>query len=540
MSHGDPQCAVDRIAEARNLIAHHEQAIALIDDEIDVLTRNIRLLHVKKAKHQKIIRHHKGTTTLARRIPPEILATIFEQLAQEGWASAPVVASHVCPEWRKAAQIPSVWSHLHVYCDRISDQCEPIRFWLQKAKHAPLYITLEVWQTSSNSQISRIMSLLFEAAPQWRTLTVNAFFVMQANCILSHCTHPTPDLREISISVRREVDPAENSDPHLIGFRDSFLESSPKFRTVRVTRSIIPSPRVIPPSITFLFISLPCPNSDTPIDTLSTISVVHLLQGLPLLQLFSLTIPLGQDRQVVPEFISDPIQMVSSGRLETLILRGPPAIYGILLHLDTPSLLRLHLFSSLDPLGFPDEQTGIYLRQFIIQSSPPLEILELHDIDVPEDDLSACLVNLQHLREIRLHESDISDGILLSLHGAEGEGSCYCPHLDTLDLRWCGQISGRALVDLVDSRSSSTDRGLTAIAEITVINCSFVEEKDIEELARQTVCRVVIRGVEDYCCKFEPPVCYEPLFLFFLIQMPQILLVAARMKDIDVDYNYIG
>ena len=41
------------------------------------------------------------------------------------------------------------------------------------------------------------------------------------------------------------------------------------------------------------------------------------------------------------------------------------------------------------------------------------------------------------------------------------------------------------------------DSGL--IEEVGVINCCFVLEEDVMDLARLTVCRVIMREGDDYC-----------------------------------------
>jgi hypothetical protein len=186
------------------------------------------------------------------------------------------------------------------------------------------------------------------------------------------------------------------------------------------------------------------------------------------------------------------------------VLVGSSDMFGALPHLVTPSLARLHLHSSLDPLGYPDEQVGEYVVKFIQKISLPLELFELFDVDFSPEDFSACFAGLPHLKELRLHDSQISDSILQTLHGQGGS----CPLLERLDLRWCGQVTGRALSELVKSRLHPSHSGnnlsgpmLTPITGLTVINCSFVKEQDIFDLAEITVCRVIM-GASDYCRKF--------------------------------------
>lgn len=480
-------------AEVKNLISRHERASTLIDEEIETLMRKARKLQFQKLQHQEKIKHYQGMITLARRIPPEILATIFEECVYDGWTRTPLTASHVCTEWRKAAAIPTVWSHIYINCDA-RDPCGRTRFWLDKAQNSPLRVTIEVQKDASH--LSRIMDLLLERILQWKDLEINAALLVHANRILAYCNRPSPVLRAVSISVLQEFDgdndqPEDEAHHGLSSFVVTFPDA-PLLHTICLTRNVIPSPGIVPASISNLSISLPCYRV---MATLTVAAVVRLLETLPGLQKLQLTTSPRQERQFVAH--PDETRRVELNHLHTLILVGSPDIYGVLPHLLTPSLIRLHLRSSTSPLGYPHKPTGFRLRQFIDQADPPLEILELRDIDIPLNDFSACFSKLPGLKELRLHESDISDAVMKQLSTPGG----YCPLLTRLDLRWCGQVTGGALVDLVRSRTSSPT-GTSPITIITVINCSFVKEQDVVDLARATICQVMMRDSDDYCRKF--------------------------------------
>lgn len=481
----------------------HEQAVANIDDEIEHLMRTVRQLQYKKFQYQEKIKECKGMMTLARRLPPEILARIFEECVRDGWTRTPLTALHVCPEWRKAANIPTVWSHVYVNCDA-KDPRGRTRFWLEKAQTSLLRITIDV--RNDASQLPGIMEILLEQLPQWRILTVNSALLWQANYILMLCNRPAPELCALDISVIQEFDDTVDqmqveSGNDLVGLADSFPQA-PHFRTLRINRNTLPSRGTLPPSITDLSITLPCHSTRA---KLSVTKLLHVLEGLPQLHSFSLALPRGQEREF--EVLPDETRLVNLPDLTTLVVVGSRDIFAFLPHLSTPVLTRLHLRSSLDPLGHPDEQTTSYIKQFVEQGSLQVELLELHDIDLSLSDFSACLPWLSRLEEIRLHESEITDSIIKTLNGAEG----YCPLLKRLDLRWCGHVTGPALVELVKSRFCRVaDHGdpdtvsttLTPIERVTVINCAFVGEQDIISLAQNTVCQVVMEA-NDYCRKLS-------------------------------------
>ncbi|KAF8076290.1 hypothetical protein FPV67DRAFT_1471108 [Lyophyllum atratum] len=475
----------------------HERAVTLIDDEIEALMRTVRQLQFRKSQYQDKIKHVKGLTTLARRLPIELLACIIEECVRDGWTRTPLSASHVCSEWRKAAEIPTVWSHVYVNCDG-RDPCGRTRFWLEKAHSSPLRITVDV--TNDPSRISGVMDILLARVTQWKSFTVNSTRLFHANSVLTLCNRPTPELRTLSVSVAEEFD--ENIDTPVGDVGDlnltDHLFHAAHFRTFRIIRNILPSPGTVPSLITILSITL----SSCYASAKSSIDkALRLLEGLPALQDLSILLPYRQTREF--ERASDENHLVHLPDLQTLVLVGSPEMFRLLPHLSTPSLSRLYLRSSLDPLGYPEEETGTNITKFI-QQDPPLELLELHDIDLSPCNFVACFARLPRLQELHLHESDISDSVIERFMAPTG----FCPLLNRLDLRWCGQVTGRALVELVRARHLSTgienyhDTLRTApISTVTVINCSFVKEEEILELSRTIVCRIIMQP-GDYCRPF--------------------------------------
>ncbi len=112
---------------------------------------------------------------------------------------------------------------------------------------------------------------------------------------------------------------------------------------------------------------------------------------------------------------------------------------------------------------------------------------------------------LRLVEELRLHDCDVVDSTLQALNGPHG----LCRHLRKLDFRWCGRMSGSALVELVRSRLADDVNNpayplvSTTIEEITLINCSYIREEDIMDLAQMTVCRLMHRGRIDFCSKLK-------------------------------------
>lgn len=480
------------IKEAQNVQAD-------LDLQIERLMRQVRSLHYQKSQQQERITYYKGLITLASRLPHEILARIFEMSARDGWTRGPLVLSHVCSAWRTASQYPNVWSHVYVTCNN-RDPVERIRFWLNRAKQAPLYITLEVGVDGSH--LDPIMDVLLDRPDQWISLTINSLLLHQTNFILSRLRRPLPYLKSVNINInletREAADPAV-IDGDLIGLHEAF-EEAPNLTMIHLSHELSARRNIIPTSITSLDLCLPFWSGPA---TLLEDVVVSALRDLKQLHQFTLEFPPHHERTFTPSTEGNgPLEIPT---LESLTLKLSPEANRILTCISAPRLTELYLRSSCDPLGFPHVSTGSSLVQFLETSTPPLEVLELHDIDIPSTDISQILIGLPTLLELRLHESEITDDVIHIMSGPP----YACPNLQKLDMRWCEQLTGSSLVELVRNRSSplgiggNADLRFPPVKEVAVINCSFVREEDIWDLARLTTCRVITRPVpeEDYCRK---------------------------------------
>jgi hypothetical protein len=226
-----------------------------------------------------------------------------------------------------------------------------------------------------------------------------------------------------------------------------------------------------------------------------------LLGGVPNLIFFSIEVPNGHYQNF--EMDSSNNQLAELPMLTSLTITGWNNIFGILSRLITPSLMHLYLRSSLE--FAQGEETSTWVCLLFERSSPPLSLLEIRDVALDPQVYGRIFTLLPNLEELRLHDSDVVDPILNQVNGPQG----LCPRLKRIDMRWCGKLSGCALVDLVQSRlpvrgnidSSELPSVSSPISEITLINCSFVKEEHILELTQMTICRLIHRGQNDFCCK---------------------------------------
>ncbi|KAG2077518.1 hypothetical protein BDR04DRAFT_1138849 [Suillus decipiens] len=474
----------DTILIHQNMMAD-EEAIQELNSEMTILNSVLERLRLQRDKHQENIRRARSLLTLARRLPPELLARIFEMCATSGWTRAPVVVSQVCLAWRKAAAFPCVWSHLFLDL-RSGNSTGKVEFWLSKVQHAPLHITLDIPLESPS--LEEVLGLLIPRSKQWRTLIIKSVDSTTMNYVLRHCDFPLPDLRQLNVITEME---GSQGDP----VNMSSLQNAP-----RLSRLLIEQPNLPQWSdftgVTKLHIVLS--SSTLFIPSINATDWIEMLQALP--ELRDLTLELSKPGT---RAYNDIQRTVDLPHLESLTLHVSPEVNGILSTMRAPALRQLHLRCSSDPLARPHMPFGAHLCRFL-ESSPCVQLLELYDVDVERTDFVRCFELLPKLEELRLHDSDIADEQLRLLHGDNG----HCPNLAHLDFRWCNYLTGSALVDLTqsrlpqdenDDRLSPTMPQTRRINEVTVINCLHVKEQDVLDLAEMTLCRLLMRSDEDHC-----------------------------------------
>ncbi|KAI0028692.1 hypothetical protein K488DRAFT_57957 [Vararia minispora EC-137] len=470
----------DDIANVMNEIRVYETAVTAVDAEIQELAKQAAILRHKKNRFMELIAQCRGRITLALRVPDEILAVIFEHCSASGWYRAPLTLSHVCRKWRQAAMTPSVFSRVHLWSDS-RDPVAKTQLWLSRALNAHLYITVDI--DVIDEHVLSALDLLVNRADQWVSFELNTRHITQANDILSLCTRPIPRLFHLSLSCLDEGDDLINGSPG-ISVLVTVFNDAPNLRTVDIFTNRFPPQ--YPMQVHNLSLQLH-PSATTWLAEAAMAMPFSHLSNLPSLVSLVLTTPFDYG-----SLFDDTTPMTTLPHLEHLTLNSHRASMEILRYITAPRLRSLRIRSTEPPLSHPHEPTGLALLQFLRNSSPPLNHLELHDVDIPLGDYLESFTLLPALETLRLHETEIPDEAFIALHGSTG----LCPNLIRLDLRWCEQLAGSALVDFVASRRSPHYR---PIEFIRVINCAVVKENDVLALARMTTCSVVVKEVDDYC-----------------------------------------
>ena len=114
------------IPQVKRFLAAHKAAVSDLDREIQQLEDAMKLLRQRRSEHLAVIHDHDALLSPVKRMPTDIMSTIFLLTTAGSGASplrdpnpppphAPVVLSHVCQHWRKIAlQTPLLWTRLHV------------------------------------------------------------------------------------------------------------------------------------------------------------------------------------------------------------------------------------------------------------------------------------------------------------------------------------------------------------------------------------------------------------------------------------------
>lgn len=473
--HPSPQDVV----ELQALVATNESSLTSLDEEIEACSRQLSALRTKSYAHILTIRRCRAAMTLARLIPPELLAKIFEHASETGWTRAPIVVSHVCSTWRAAAQShPGVWSRVTVNLD-MRDPVGWTAHWLSMARKASLYVTITC--TVSTTPLGEVMALLLERSERWVSLTVN-LHLPGSRQVLAACTARFTRLRSIDISlftIDENIETAQGTT----GFANAF-QDAPALTSVSISGNIIP--RDLPPRLTSLRIEYSDPFGSA-IETPH--SVIGALRNLPDLEILTLQLGVLYPAAVVTPDIPD----FELPKLRTLVYEDlRTGEFQILNYLTAPSLVHLHARVQPDP-----EEYGAptHLVRFLKDSSN-LETLELDGVDIWPARWLSILPLIPKLRKLHLHDSDIDDRVIERMFGGNG----LCPDLHRIDLRWCQHVRGTTLVRLVESR---VEEGGCEIEEVAAIGCSLVRKQDALQLASLSTFRVVIGERDERCREFD-------------------------------------
>ncbi len=473
--------------KAHIAISLHEAAVTAIEAQKERLVRQVTLLQSKGAYHLSAIRYYKGLITLARRLPPEVLTYIFQICIDLGYPRTPLNVSGVCSEWRKAALAPTLWSNIVVDPDSDERSLQRrIKFRLDRSGLAPLSISLSLGRSAV---FLNVLAMLMQHTHRWASLYLTAESLHEVDHFLGIFGRASfPLLSNIGLRV-----PFTGGEVPLgVDLQELPLVFGDAPRLNRLSfHGIIPQSGLFYESLSSLKItSLILATTPRHRD----LELLRLFASLPLLQ----TLILKSNISVVDGDIGTTVEPAHLSYLRRLDITGEIEMLHLLPFIQTETLSHLHLRAVVHVSGEVQVQGSLAdcLRSFIATQGHALEYLELHGFYLSAVHMSSYFTHLPSLMELQLHDSDISDE---AIHLLSGPDAC-CRRLSKLDFRWCGQVTGKAVVSMVQNRLHES-HNLHPIDEVTLIHCSFVQEADVLDLAALTICRLVGKP-DDYCRKF--------------------------------------
>jgi len=196
-------CPTDAELDAvRASLVHPVQRVFSLDAEIRDLETALHKLRVEKGCLQSYIDTHKIIFSPARRIPPEILATIFthtlphDRFPTRSSKESPLLLGRVCSLWRAVSlSTPELWNQLHIVipssadsgllCKVLSNRAKYVETWLSRSGAPPISFSIYSysWTQHAPAQndratmtaiIHNMMSSLLRLSKRWKRVDLRA------------------------------------------------------------------------------------------------------------------------------------------------------------------------------------------------------------------------------------------------------------------------------------------------------------------------------------------------------------------------------
>lgn len=157
--------------------------IAKLDDDLKAITRRFRR---KRNETEQFVKMHQRLLSLERRIPKEILSTIFVRCLPDRWPDdftgllskpIPILLSQVCSLWRSVAiSTPELWSSIQVDISRDDSESriEWFRTWLSRNGSAPVRLRLRIGPNIDPLYSHPLIPILSSQSDRWQHLQLIA------------------------------------------------------------------------------------------------------------------------------------------------------------------------------------------------------------------------------------------------------------------------------------------------------------------------------------------------------------------------------
>ncbi|KAJ3507139.1 hypothetical protein NLJ89_g6474 [Agrocybe chaxingu] len=412
------------IGDIKQYVSRINEKLSDYDSQIANLEATLLDLQKKRNDLQQVGQAHEALISPVRRLPTEILQTIFEwclptnRNAVMHASEAPVLLGRVCAEWRRISlSTPQLWASLHIVppnvnfakpvssTSRFQRKRELIEMWLSRSGDCPLNISFVWFASDSDDEVKLCGSLLEVLVPmcrRWKVLDFQAPLKM-FKPFMGLTVEDVPLLEGLSL-----MDNRTSVDPEAIdGWPESllFAESSPRLRTFNLTffSGGIRLPSILWSQLTTLYLE-----SNIAFFFFDSREMLSVLEQCSSLIGCTLKFPLSHTATLPPYEKLD--MLVTVPKLETLCLDGDQHLHNTfhmcntLMNLRTPRLRRLEILGrSGRPEGSIAPEPLSAIRQLLQKSRCPLETLNVESMAILPDEFIACLRLVPTLVELVVH-----------------------------------------------------------------------------------------------------------------------------------------
>ncbi|KAJ6481255.1 hypothetical protein C8R47DRAFT_1135170 [Mycena vitilis] len=206
------------ISSLREFVSRGSARRTVLDSRIAPLKAELEKLLGERNSLDAEIRKHEGALSPLRRVPTEIICTIFTLALHPSTYSSniinveegPWVLSAVCSRWRTIVlSQPCFWTHL--FLDFTDDPPESeslaallptLEAQLERSQQSPLHVTFRTfYEFEVEKREQRVLDLIMLHCDRWETVVFYGPWTLYSPCLESICNE-LPLLRRLDITVQ--------------------------------------------------------------------------------------------------------------------------------------------------------------------------------------------------------------------------------------------------------------------------------------------------------------------------------------------------
>ncbi|KAJ7117450.1 hypothetical protein C8R44DRAFT_707808 [Mycena epipterygia] len=207
------------ILSIQNVITERRAQKSLLDTRISVLEASLKKLMADRDSLEETIWAHEGTLSPLRRMPTELLSSIFALTRPSGTREdpAPWIVGQVCRHWRAiVSSQPSLWASIVLDFGESTLRRTATEYKLetrlQRSRNLPLDIAFSCHDTYSRytDQELGLLKILAKHCARWRKISISGPFSLYSElaCIRGHL----PLLQDLEVFSYLPVDEAPSTD----------------------------------------------------------------------------------------------------------------------------------------------------------------------------------------------------------------------------------------------------------------------------------------------------------------------------------------